>query len=94
MAKYCITAANHRNRNNHCASQFELWEYDQSKEHWTPLGGQSINFISDLLSGGHTVQSAKLSADRGNLSLGAPVELELRITKNETNYKISEMPKF
>lgn len=93
MEKYCITAANHKNKNNHCASQFKVWKYDVSKNNWTPLGGKSINFVNDLLAGGHAVLSAKINDDN-KISLGAAIETELRITRNETQYKVSEMPAF
>ena len=96
MSKYCITAANHTNANNHCASKFKVGEYtyksDTKKWVWTPLGGKPINFINDLLANGHEVLSAKENED--TITLGAPIESELRISKNETKYKISEMPKF
>lgn len=96
MSKYCITAANHKNPDNHCASQFKVWEYIHKKEAdkwvWSPLGGKSINFINDLLANGHEVLSAKENKD--SITPGAPVESELRIAKNETKFKISDMPKF
>lgn len=92
MAKYCITAANHSNPNNHCASQFNMWKYDEVKKSWAPLGGQSINYVSDLLAAGHTVLSAKYEDKL--IYTGAPVELELRIARNETQYNVSKMPTF
>lgn len=92
MGRYCITAANHTNPNNHCASNFKLWEYNTGKEAWFPLGGKPIDYINDLLRNGHTVLSAKELSDK--IFVGAPVEVELRIAKNETNYKISDMPTF
>lgn len=95
MGKYCITAANHKNPNNHCASQFKVWESvkaDNGKNVWNPIGSKSLNFINDLMAAGHEVLSGKENED--TISTGAPVESELRIAKNETKYKISEMPKF
>ncbi len=92
MGKYCITAANHKNKSNHCASQFKVWEYDASKETWTPLGGKSINFVNDLLANGHIVLSAKENDE--TISTGAAIETELRIARNETKYNVSEMPTF
>lgn len=96
MGKYCITAANHTNINNHCASKFKVWEYTYKKETekwvWKPLGGKSINFVNDLLAGGHEVCSAK--ENDNSISLGAPIEAELRIARNETKFKISDMPEF
>lgn len=92
MTKYCITAANHKNPNNHCASAFKVWEWRAGINKWVLLGGKSLNFISDLLAAGHEVISAKEKPDL--ISSGARVELELRIAKNETVYKISGMPTF
>lgn len=92
MGRYCITAANHSNSSNHCASTFNLWEHNEAKREWSPLGGKSIDYINDLLRKGHTVLSGKEHPDK--ISTGAPIEVELRIAKNETNYKISDMPTF
>ena len=94
MASYCITAANHNNQNNHCASSFKLWKFDTTINLWIEVGAKPLNHISELLAAGHSVHSAKLDKDGDNITLGAPVEIELRIAKNETNYKISEMPTF
>jgi hypothetical protein len=92
MGKYCITAANHKNVSNHCASQFRVWEYDSVKSAWKPLGSKSINYVTDLLAAGHTVLSGK--KNETTITLGAAIEVELRITKNEAQYKISTMPTF
>ncbi|NKI72356.1 hypothetical protein GN109_23295 [Collimonas pratensis] len=93
MGNYCITAANHSNKDNHCASQFKVWEYDVPKNTWMPFReGKSINFVNDLLAAGHTVLSAKLIENK--MYTGAAIETELRIKKNDTNYKISDMPRF
>jgi len=92
MGSYCITAANHTNKSNHCASKFKLWELDAANKKWMPLGGKSINFVNDLLANGHKVLSAKETKD--SIITGAPIEAELRIAKNETDYKISDMPTF
>jgi hypothetical protein len=92
MGRYCITAANHTNPDNHCASKFKVWEYNSEKKTWMPLGGKSINFVSDLLAAGHTVLSARENPD--TITEGARIELELRIAKNETQFKVSAMPTF
>lgn len=92
MGRYCISAANHKNKNNHCSSQFKVWEYEATDKKWKPLGGKSINFVNDLLASGHTVLSAK--ENETSITVGAPIETELRIAKNETDYKISDMPTF
>lgn len=98
MTKYCITAANHQNPNNHCASSFKVWEYiaatQEKPSRWKPLGGKSIGFVNELLANGHTVLSAKHDKVEETITTGKPVEMELRIAKNETNYKISDMPTF
>lgn len=92
MGRYCITAANHENPDNHCASTFKVWKYDNIQTKWLPLGGKPIGFVNDLLKNGHEVLSAK--ENETTISIGAPVEIELRITKNESKYKISDMPTF
>ena len=95
MAKYCITAANHSNKDNHCASEFEVFQQSSLTGKWRSLGGKAVSFISELLENGHTVVSGRLiDKAAGTVSLGAPIELELRIAKNETKYKISDMPPF
>lgn len=94
MAEYCITAANHKNQNNHCASSFFLWKLNTDTLKWDPLGAKSLSYVSDLLAAGHKVLSAQHDAKKQKLYFGAPVEVELRIAKNETNYKLTEMPTF
>jgi hypothetical protein len=97
MGRYCITAANHTNPDNHCASRFKVWEYNEDQSVWSSLGNHSIKYIVDLLNSGHDVFSAKRTEkpEGGySISKGARIEVELRIAKNETNYKISDMPGF
>lgn len=91
MGRYCITAANHTNPDNHCASSFKVWEYNANNK-WSSLGGKTIEFVADLLKHGHEVLSANINGDV--LFTGAPVEIELRVAKNESRYKISDMPTF
>lgn len=91
MATYCITAANHKNRKNHVASQFYVWLLG-SDNSLTSLGGRSADFVVSLLVKGHKVLSAR---DEDNtIYIGAPIEVELRIAENETKYPISDMPTF
>lgn len=95
MTKYCITAANHDNFQNHCASKFKMWEYVYNEDDgrvWIPLGEKSLFFIADLLNSGHEVITARENSR--SITRGAPVEIELRIARNETHFKISEMPEF
>lgn len=96
MGQYCITAVNHDNPSNHCASKFKVWEYyhnpEKEKWLWRSLGGKSVYYIADLIKNGHEVSTAKENKDR--ITLGKPVEIELRIAKNETDFKISDMPEF
>ena len=92
MSKYCITAANHRNPGNHVASSFNLWEYNPLSSTWRPLGGKSIQYVTELLVQGHEVLSARELET--TISVGAPIEIELRISNNESYYKISSMPTF
>lgn len=94
MANYCITAANHKNRNNHVASSFLVWAFDSAKKSWSKLGAKSAKQVVELIESGHTVLTAKLSADGTKLDFGEPVEVELRIAKNKTSYDVSKMPTF
>jgi hypothetical protein len=92
MAKYCITAVNHINPDNHCASEFKLWKWLVVQKIWTPLGAKPINFISDLLAGGHTVLSGRENGK--TITTGCPIEIELRIAKNGSIFNLSEMSRF
>ncbi|KVC71207.1 hypothetical protein WI73_00615 [Burkholderia ubonensis] len=93
MALYCITAANHDNPDNHVASTFKLWLYNTSTEKWTSQKlPATAKHVVELIESGHEVITARLG-EKG-IRMGAPVEVELRIAKNETNYPISEMPGF
>lgn len=92
MARFCITAANHTNPSNHVSSTFNVWAFSKNTEKWVPLGGQSISFILTLLANGNAVFSAK--ENDTTITLGAPLEIELRTSKNNEDYKISTMPSF
>ncbi|ALP65198.1 hypothetical protein [Paraburkholderia caribensis] len=92
MATYCITAAKHENRNNHVASSFEVFVAGDSPGDMVSARGMSAKDIVELLENGHTVITGKI--ENGEIYFGAPVEIELRIAKNETLYPISEMPTF
>jgi len=88
--RYCITAVQHKNTDNHCASKFKTWEYNSSASSWRLVGWKSLNEISDLLAEGHEVLSARKNPE--TITLGAKVEVELRIARNGTQFKISSMP--
>lgn len=92
MAKFCITAVNHKNPTNHVASTFKVWTFSKNSDKWISLGGQSINFVLALLANGDEVFSAK--ENDTTITLGASLEIELRTSKNNEDYKISTMPKF
>jgi len=94
MAKYCITAANHKNPNNHVASSFLVWVQDLKTTKWTQLGGRSAKQVVELIELGNTVLTGKISADGTKLLPGEAVEVELRIAKNKTDYDVSKMPTF
>lgn len=49
-----------------------------------------MSAIAALLEAGHELLTAKRGS--AGIHTGAAVELELRISHNETKYKISEMP--
>lgn len=92
MAKYCITAANHKNPNNHVASSFLVWRFDEKENIWKKQGATSAKDVVGLVEAGHTVLTAHEKPD--SISTGEPIEVELRIAKNKTNYDVSKMPKF
>lgn len=94
MGKYCVTAANHNNEKDERASEFKVWEQvkKDNKYVWSPLGKKSLNFVVDILSKGNEVFTAKQNAD--SITLGYPLEFELRITKNDKNFKITDLPTF
>ncbi len=93
MAKYCITAARPKNATQHLKSEFKLWMWEKNKDGnlvWRPKGWKRAAEIATLLDAGNQVLTAKENED--TISTGVSVELELRIAKNETKYKISDMP--
>lgn len=92
MADYCITAARPKNATRHLKSEFNLWKAEKinGETLWSPQGWKRGTAIATLLGAGHRVLTAREEDD--SISIGAPVEMELRISKNETEYKISDMP--
>lgn len=95
MTKYCVTAANHNNTKDERASEFEVWIWKQNKEEkwvWIGLGKKSLNYVAELLAQGNEVLSAKENPT--NITTGHPLELELRIAKNDKNFKITDLPTF
>ncbi len=94
MARYCIIAANHNNPNNHVASSFHVVLINDQKNTWSSLGSKTAKEVVGLIESGNKVLTGKLDANGEDLNLGEPVEVELRIAKNSSNYDISKMPKF
>lgn len=95
MTTYCVTAANHNGAKDGRASEFKLWEYKKNKDNewvWSPLGKKSLNFVAALLAAGHEVVSGE--ENEKSITRGAAIELELRITKNDKNFKITDLPEF
>lgn len=93
MEKYRITAARPRNAANHLNSEFKVYHRQQKPDGtwiWQYVGWQKIHAISDLIKAGNEVRTGK--AEGTKMLDGAAVELELRIAKNDTKYKISDMP--
>ena len=88
MASYRIVGARPKNASNHVNSQFDLWELNNNK--WKNIGWKSIDEVSGLMRSGHEVLTGKIV--NNTMWSGAAVEVELRIAKNDTNYKISDMP--
>ena len=92
LSKYRIVSAKPKGAANHCNSQFKVFQWGKRDEKvaWWDIGWKTINQISDLLAAGHEVKTGQYKG--GNMADGAPVELELRITRNSTDFKIGEMP--
>ncbi len=57
-------------------------------------GWKTIHDVSAYLKAGNEVLTGKVTqtGDKGTMTDGAAVELELRIAKNDTKFKISDMP--
>jgi hypothetical protein len=89
MTEYSIVAARPKNASNHLKSQFKLYELNKKNES-DLVDWKSIGEVNDLMRAGHEVRTGKIIDEI--LDTGAAVEIELRITKNDTNYKISNMP--
>lgn len=100
MTRYCIFAARPNGAVSHANSQFKMSKYvkDGNGEWvWRQIGWKTINQVSDYLREGHVVRTAKRTppeekGQRGVITLGALVELELRVSKNGGDFNISEMP--
>ena len=90
MSKYRIVSARPKNANGHLNSQFKMYMMDEKIGSWTLNGWKSIADVNNLLQDGHEVLTGKVT--NGKMSSGAAVELELRIAKNDTKYKINDMP--
>lgn len=93
MSKYCISAARPKNATHHLNSQFKLWKWEKKEDgtwKWVPKSWKSAAEIAALLDAGNEVLTAK--ENETSITSGAAVELELRIAKNETKFKISDMP--
>ena len=90
--KYRIVSAKPKGATNHCNSQFKVFQsiLKDGNSTWRDIGWKSINQISDYLSAGDEVRTGQVKG--GKMVDGAPVEVELRITKNNTDFKISDMP--
>ncbi|MCO8321128.1 hypothetical protein ABEG10_11785 [Burkholderia cenocepacia] len=100
MTKYCITAANHNNPDDDRASEFELHQLVKKEKEegwvWNRLGKKSLNEVAALLAQGHEVISAEREkqGDKYVMNKGYPIELELRIAKNDKKFKITDLPTF
>jgi hypothetical protein len=92
MDTYCITAANHKNKSNHVASSFLVWLLDTEADVWRKQGPKSAKEVVALIEAGNKVLTGK--ENEKTISSGEPIEVELRIAKNKTNYDISNMPTF
>ncbi|WP_175994705.1 hypothetical protein [Burkholderia vietnamiensis] len=100
MTKYCITAANHNNPDDDRASEFEVHQLKKKENEegwvWSRLGKKSLNEVAMLLAQGNEVISAERKKQGNNYVMieGYPIELELRIAKNDKKFKITDLPTF
>lgn len=97
MGKYRITAARPKDADHHLNTEFKVFELQQKPDKtwkWRFVGWKSIYAVSALLDNGNEVRTGKVttSGDETIMTDGAAVELELRIAKNDTKFKISDMP--
>ncbi|MFZ6655921.1 hypothetical protein [Undibacterium sp. TJN19] len=92
MATFCVTAANHKNIKNHCASSFNLWEKNTDDNIYRRIGATPLSKLVALIADGNIVLTGRENED--SITVGAPIEAELRIAKNEKHFPISEMPTF
>jgi len=94
QADYCVTAAKHKNHNNHVASLFFTWVWKYSEEKrkflWSQLGWKSATFITEMIANGKIVITGKENDDY--ISDGSPIEIELRVKSNGKKYNISDLP--
>ena len=90
MTKYCIVAARPKNASNHLNSQFRMYRWDTTERLYKSLGWKTIGEVSQLMQAGHEVITGR--ENDTTITSGAAVEIELRIAKNDTQFKISTMP--
>lgn len=100
MTEYCVTGVNRNNPNDDRVSELKLWKRiddDAGKWHWGFVGKKSSDFVAELLTGGNKVFSGKETKENGKtvrITKGFPIEIVLRISENDENFKISDMPPF
>lgn len=94
MEKYRIVKARSSVEERDLKDEFKTYKRELNpatqKYEWNSKGWLSIHKISDYLRNGDEVLTAQIQGKR--MVDGAPVELELRIATNETDFPISEMP--
>ncbi|AMV48502.1 hypothetical protein ATN79_48535 [Paraburkholderia caribensis] len=65
---------------------------------WILQGKKTLNNVAELLTQGNEVISAKAEKKKEgsgyNITPGFPIELELRIARNDKNFKITDFPPF
>ena len=90
MANYCITAAKPKGASHHLNSEFYLWKLNTETDKWQKEGWKTISQVVTLMQVGNSVVTAE--EKEKSISVGAAVEVELRIAHNKTKYPISKMP--
>lgn len=97
MGKYRITAARAKNADSDLNAEFKVFERQQKPDKswtWQLLGWKSIYEVAGLLSAGHEVLTGKVTktGNKASMTDGEAVELELRIAKNDSKFKLGDMP--
>ncbi|MFT8481164.1 hypothetical protein, partial [Gluconobacter oxydans] len=92
---YCVTNVTHQNEENHCASRFLVWKLKDKiidlfpKTIWENQGLFTSAELAEILQ-----HSSVYSARKGltRIETGEKIEVEFRISHNDSSFPLSEMP--